>query len=103
MSPEQRRDNDDRISVVHSRKEDDFPRGEIVPGLDEDDGARPAPLPSEKDESMNLEADPPLRKPVPTDEPADISPLSIVEEHQVGAAKHSDADTMAEYERKVAQ
>ncbi len=96
--PNKKQNPGDGVSVVHSRKEhEDRLRHELV-----DEEGAPALTPSEFSESIDLEAEPPLRKPVITDAPADISPQSVLEEHEIGAARHSDAETMAEYEKKAA-
>jgi hypothetical protein len=93
---------DDRISVVHSREEDS-PRAENDVGLDEEPLTEEDLETSEeeKDEAMELDPGKPIKRARPTDEPADIFPRSERSGDEVAAVDQPDADTLAEYEREA--
>jgi hypothetical protein len=51
----------------------------------------------EQDEGIEVDPDTPLRRPVPTDEPLDITPVTVIEQG-FGLVDESDEATLKKYE-----
>jgi hypothetical protein len=85
--------NSDDISVVASEEENPGRETEV-----DSDEEHPALFGSEQDEDMGLDSEP-LQKSIPRDRPLDITPVSESDGSDLGLVDHSDAETMARYQR----